>query len=94
MPVTVRIPSPLRGFAANKAEVEARGKTVGEVITDLSTRHPELTSRITEGGKLRRYVNFFVNEQDIRALAGAETPVRDGDVLTIMPAIAGGRPAA
>ena len=91
MAVTVRIPTPLRPITGQKAEITANGKTVREVIADVGKTYPELTSKITDAdGKLRRYVNFFLNDEDIRDLKDAETPVKDGDTLTIMPAIAGG----
>ena len=92
MPVIVRIPTPLRASTGQKSEVEASGSTVREVIGDLAKTYPDLASKLTDGqGRLRRYVNFFLNEQDIRDLKEADTPVKDGDTLTIMPAIAGGR---
>ena len=91
MPVTVRVPTPLRSTTGQKSEVPATGATVRDVIADLATRHPDLASKLTDDkGKLRRYVNFFLNDTDIRDLKEAETPVKDGDTLTIMPAIAGG----
>ena len=91
MSVTVRIPTPLRSMAGQKSEVSVSGGTVREVIADLAKVHPELASKLTdENGKLRRYVNFFLNDQDIRDLKEADTAVKDGDTLTIMPAIAGG----
>lgn len=91
MPVTVRIPTPLRPITGQKAEISASGKTVREVIADVARAYPELGSKLTdEKGRLRRYVNFFLNDQDIRDLSEADTPVADGDTLTIMPAIAGG----
>ena len=91
MAVTVRIPTPLRPVTGNKSEVSANGSTVRDVLADLAKAHPELASKLTDAnGKLRRYVNFFLNEQDIRDLKDADTPVKDGDTLTIMPAIAGG----
>jgi molybdopterin synthase sulfur carrier subunit len=91
MSITVRIPTPLRKMAGDKPEIAASGKNVQQVLDELAKSHPELASRLRdESGKLRRYVNFFVNESDIRDLQGADTPVKDGDTLTIMPAIAGG----
>ena len=92
MAVTVRIPTPLRKNAGDKSEVQAAGKSVKEVLQDLGKSYPDLGAKLhDDGGKLRRYVNFFLNDQDIRDLAGAETPVKDGDTLSIMPAIAGGK---
>ena len=92
MPVTVRIPTPLRSMTGNKSEVAVAGASVREVIAALGKLHPELASKLVDDkGKLRRYVNFFLNDQDIRDLKEADTPVKDGDTLTVMPAIAGGR---
>lgn len=65
------------------------GASVGEVLQDLEKRHPGLLVNIVENGQLRRFVGFYVNEHDIRYLAGLETPVRDGDTISIIPAIAG-----
>ena len=91
MAVTVRIPTPLRKITADKAEVSASGKTVLEVIANLGKTYPELVARVQdEKGTLRRFVNFYLNDDDIRDLKGGETPVKDGDTLSIMPAIAGG----
>jgi sulfur-carrier protein len=87
----VRIPTPFRSFTQNQAEVAAAGGTVGEVLSDLAARHPGMSERLfDEGGQLRRYVNVFANEEDIRALRGLATPVSEGDRLTLLPAIAGG----
>ncbi len=91
MPVTVRIPTPLRKITGDKAEIPANGRNVMEVIDALAKSYPELAARLKDDkGGLRRYVNFFVNDEDIRDLKGADTPVKDGDTLSIMPAIAGG----
>lgn len=91
MSVTVRIPTPLRSMTGQKSEVAVDGKSVREVIAALGKLHPELASKLVdEKGALRRYVNFFLNDQDIRDLKDADTPVKEGDTLTVMPAIAGG----
>jgi molybdopterin synthase sulfur carrier subunit len=91
MAVTIRIPTPLRKITGDKAEIPATGRTVKEVLANAGKTYPELLSRILDdAGALRRFVNFYVNEEDIRDLAGADTPVKDGDTLSIMPAIAGG----
>ena len=91
MAITVRIPTPLRKITAEKAEVPASGKTVMEVIANLGKTYPELVARLQDDkGTLRRFVNFYLNDSDIRDLAGPDTPVKDGDTLSIMPAIAGG----
>ncbi len=87
----VRIPTSLRGFTRNEAEVRASGATVGEVLRDLERRCPGIGARLfDERGAVRRYVNIFHNDEDIRFLQELETPVADTDRLTIIPAIAGG----
>jgi molybdopterin converting factor small subunit len=91
--VTVRIPAPLRSFTGGAGELEAVGATVGEVLSALGARHDGLTERVLAAdGSPRSFVNLFLGQQDVRALAGLETPVREGDVLSIVPAVAGGRP--
>ena len=93
MPVTVKIPAPLRPLAQNQSEVvlEATG-TVGAAITELTTRFPALKDRLLDDkGALRRYVNVFRNEEDIRAAGGLGASLKDGDKLSVVPAIAGGR---
>ncbi len=89
MPV-VRIPTPLRPHAGGKDSVEAPGATVGEVLTSLTTAFPELKDRILDGSDLRRFVNIYVNNEDIRYLDDLATPVADRDEVSIIPAIAGG----
>ena len=89
--VKVRIPTPLRGMTKGQSEVTAMGATVIDVIRDLGKQYPELTSKLLdEKGGLRRYVNFFVNETDVRDLQGPASTLKDGDTLSVMPAIAGG----
>ena len=91
MAVTVRIPTPLRKFTGDQADVEVRGATVREVIDNLEARHSGIKERmVDEAGAIRRFVNVYVNEEDIRFLDGSETDVKDGDQVTIVPAIAGG----
>ncbi|MFN3395977.1 MAG: MoaD/ThiS family protein [Thermodesulfovibrionales bacterium] len=90
MAVKVRIPTPLQRLTQGKEEVEAEPGTIIEVITDLDRRFPGLGERISEGGKVRRFVNIYVNEEDIRFLQAENTPVKDGDEVSIVPAIAGG----
>jgi MoaD family protein len=90
--VTVKIPTQLRSAAGGEAEVDVDlpGGTVGEVLDALFERFVELRERITEDGGLRRFVNVYVGGEDIRFLEGLETPVSDGDEVTILPAVAGG----
>lgn len=89
---TVRIPTPLRSFTQNQQEVTAPGKTVGEVLKNLNATFPGIGQRLMdERGGVRRYVNIFHNDEDIRFLKELETPVADSDQISIIPAIAGGR---
>jgi MoaD family protein len=90
MPVTVKIPTQLREATAGEASAEVDGATVGEVLDALYDRYDELRSRIAEDGGLRRFVNVYVGGEDIRFLDGLQTPVSDGDEVTILPAVAGG----
>ena len=91
MAVIVRIPTPLQRLTSGQGEVQCSGKTVTELLEDLEKRHPGIKERICdESGKLRRFVNIFVNEEDIRFLQGDQTSVKDGDEVSIIPAIAGG----
>ena len=90
MPVTVKIPSQLRAATAGEASADVEGATVGEVLDALYDRYGELRSRIAEDGGLRRFVNVYVGGEDIRFLDGLDTPVSDGDEVTILPAVAGG----
>lgn len=89
MPV-VRIPTPLRPHASGLDTVEVAGGTVGEVLENLVNAHPSLRERILDGSELRRFVNVYVNNEDIRYLDDLTTPVADRDEVAIIPAIAGG----
>jgi sulfur-carrier protein len=92
MGVPVRIPTPLRTVTKGAAEVQADGDTVSAVIEDLERQFPGLRDRLMdEGGELRRFINIYVNEEDIRFLEGAKTALKAGDSVSIVPAIAGGR---
>jgi MoaD family protein len=87
----VTIPTPLRPHTGGQAEVEAKGATVGEVLSDLGTRYPDFQKRIFDSsGELQRYVNVYVNNEDIRFLDDLGTPVGDKDIVAIIPAVAGG----
>ncbi|QSQ25712.1 MoaD/ThiS family protein [Pyxidicoccus parkwayensis] len=88
---TIRIPTPMRTFTRNQSEVTASGATVREVLKDLDARFPGIGARVLdERGAVRRYVNVFLNDEDIRALRELDTPVADTDRLTLIPAMAGG----
>jgi molybdopterin synthase sulfur carrier subunit len=86
----VRIPTPLRPHTGGHESVEAQGATVGLLLGQLSEQYPELRDRIFEGGELRRFVNVYVNNEDIRYLDDLNTPVADKDEVSIIPAVAGG----
>src|SRR5919112_119550 len=94
MSVTVTIPTPLRSFTGGRDAVELQGGTVAEVLDGLLSAHGGLKRHLVqEDGRLRNFVNLYLNDTDIRHLESTETPVHEGDVLTIVPSIAGGRPA-
>ena len=90
MSITVKIPTQLREATEGEATTSVDGSTVGEVLDSLYDRFGELRSRIAEDGGLRRFVNVYVDGEDIRFLDGLDTPVKDGDEITILPAVAGG----
>ncbi len=90
MSVVVRIPAPLRTLTGGQEELPAEGASVGELIDDLERRHPGLRDRLLDARGVRRFINLFVGDEDIRFLDGLATPVKPGDALSIVPAIAGG----
>jgi MoaD family protein len=90
MAVTVKIPTQLRAATGGEAEAEAEGETVRAVLDDLFERFDDLRERICEDGDLRRFVNVYVDGEDIRYLSGLDTEVADGGEVTILPAVAGG----
>ncbi|MCG6552246.1 MAG: MoaD/ThiS family protein [Candidatus Magnetominusculus sp. LBB02] len=90
MAVKVRIPTPLQKLTEGKEEVEAAAGTIIDVVKDLDSRYAGIAERISDGGKIRRFVNIYINEEDIRFLQGEMTPSKDGDIISIVPAIAGG----
>jgi molybdopterin synthase sulfur carrier subunit len=92
VPVRVKVPTILRPHTGGERLVEGDGATLREVLKDLDSRYPGLArSVITEEGDLHRFVNVYVNDEDVRYLGALETDVRDGDVVSILPAVAGGR---
>ena len=90
MSVTVRIPSPLRPLTGGAGTVDCQPGTVGAIIDELDAAHPGFKDRITQDGALRRFVNVYLNDEDVRFLGGLDTVVADGDSVTILPAVAGG----
>ncbi len=89
--IKVRIPTPLRPLTKNQGEVEAKAASIAEMIETLNAAHPGLKDRLCDDkGELRRFVNIYVNEEDIRFLKGKDTSLKDGDEVSIVPAIAGG----
>ena len=92
MPVLVRIPTPLRTLTKGNAEIQAKGATIDSVVDDLERQFPGLKERLLdETGELRRFINIYVNQEDIRFLQAKKTTLKDGDEVSIVPAIAGGR---
>ena len=91
MSIKVRIPTPLQKITQNKAEVDLNGSNIKELINDLERNFPGIKERICdEKGKIRRFINIYVNEEDVRFLKQDQTPLKDGDEVSIIPAIAGG----
>ena len=92
MAVKVIIPTPLRPYTGKKESVELQAATVGEALASLTTLFGDLKKHLySEDGKLRSFVNVYVNDEDIRYLRGDQTPLREGDILSIVPSIAGGK---
>jgi sulfur-carrier protein len=90
MAIEVRIPTILRTYTDGAKQVEGTGATLGELFIDLEQRHGGLQDRLVDNGSLRRFVNVYLNDEDVRFLDGLETPVKDGDKVTVLPAVAGG----
>lgn len=88
---TVRIPSPLRRYTNGQSKVDSSGATINELIESLEAAYPGIKSRLCDdAGQIKRYVNVFVNDEEIRALQGGQTPVTERDEVSIIPAMAGG----
>lgn len=90
MGVDVRIPTILRSYTKNEKTVTVTGDSIAGIISDLDTNYPGIGDRILDDKGLRRFVNVYLNDEDVRFLAGLHTPVADGDVVSILPAVAGG----
>ena len=92
MPITVRVPAPLQKLTQNQPEVKANGANIKELMEDLEKNFPGIRERVyDETGKVRRFINIYVNEEDVRFLQQDATSLKDGDEVSIIPAIAGGR---
>lgn len=93
MAVKVRIPTPLQKLTHNQSEVSCEATSINQMLAELERQHPGIKERICDAdGKLRRFVNIYVNEEDIRFMQGQDTALKDGDDISIIPAIAGGAP--
>jgi len=90
MAIEVRIPTILRTYTGGAKSVEGKGETLGELFDDLDSRHQGLRERLVGDAGLRRFVNVYLNDEDVRFLGGLQTPVADGDTVTVLPAVAGG----
>jgi len=90
MPVIVRVPTPLRTLTGGAEQVDAEGSTVAQIIENLESHHPGIRERLLDDKGVRRFVNLYLGDEDIRFLDGLETAVKDGDEISIVPAIAGG----
>jgi sulfur-carrier protein len=90
MAIEVRIPTILRSYTSGAKSVQGSGSTLGELLVNLDAEHGGLRDRLVDGGSLRRFVNVYLNDEDVRFLGGLETPVTDGDTVTVLPAVAGG----
>jgi len=90
MAIEVRIPTILRTYTGGAKVVETSGSTLGELIKNLDAAHAGIGDRLVDGEALRRFVNVYLNDEDVRFLGGLETPVTDGDTVTVLPAVAGG----
>lgn len=90
MAVEVRVPTILRTYTGGAKQVEAAGDSIQSVIGDLDARYPGIGDRLLDESGLRRFVNVYLNDEDVRFLDGLTTPVKDGDAVTILPAVAGG----
>jgi molybdopterin synthase sulfur carrier subunit len=90
MAIEVRIPTILRSYTGGDKAVQGSGATLDELLNNLDAAHNGIRERLVDGEKLRRFVNVYLNDEDVRFLGGLETPVKDGDTVTVLPAVAGG----
>lgn len=90
MAIEVRIPTILRNLTGDAKVVEGQGSNLGELVADLESRHPGIQERLLQDGKLRRFINVYLNDEDVRFVGGLQAELSDGDNVTILPAVAGG----
>jgi molybdopterin converting factor small subunit len=90
MAIEVRIPTILRSYTGGAKSVQGSGSTLDELLSNLDAEHGGLRDRLVDGESLRRFVNVYLNDEDVRFLGGLTTPVSDGDTVTVLPAVAGG----
>jgi len=90
MSIEVRIPTILRPYTKDQKSVESKGATLSAVIADLDAKYVGLGERLLENGALRRFINVYINDEDVRFLGGLDAPIKDGDSITVLPAVAGG----
>ena len=89
---TIRIPSPLRRYTNGQSKVQIEGSSINEILRNLEAQYPGIQSKLLDdNGNIKRYVNVFVNDEEIRTLQGGDTPVAERDEVSIIPAMAGGR---
>jgi sulfur-carrier protein len=91
MAIEVRIPTILRNYTGGAKSVEGSGATLASLIADVDSRHSGLQERLVDDSGLRRFVNVYLNDEDVRFLGGLDAPVKDGDTVTVLPAVAGGK---
>lgn len=90
MTIEVRIPTILRPYTKDQKSVSAEGATLSAIISHLDSQYAGIGERLLENGALRRFINVYINDEDVRFLGGLEAPIKDGDSITILPAVAGG----
>jgi molybdopterin converting factor small subunit len=90
MSIDIRIPTILRPYTKDQKSVQAEGANLGALITDLDAKYPGIGERLLENGALRRFINVYINDEDVRFLGSLDAQVKDGDSVTILPAVAGG----
>ena len=90
MAIEVRIPTILRTYTGGAKAVDGKGGSLAELIDDLESNHPGIKERLVEGADLRRFVNVYVNDEDVRFTGGLDTSLNDGDAVVVLPAVAGG----